>query len=121
MTWLQRRDPLSDDCQESVRIRVGPAYSPTVMPTVGSYGWFTYGLCTSLSSPLCGCSLSLIRLPQVTDRCLKLVIKNDGTELNFTQVSRPSPPSSRTIPDPPGRGQEEDAHGLTMQPSAAAV
>ena len=68
-----------------------------------------------------GVVVSLIRLPQVTDRCLDFVIKNDGTKLNFTQVSRPSPPSSRTIPYPPGRGQVEDAHGLAMQPSSVAV
>ena len=44
---------------------------------------------------------ALIRLTQVTDTCLKRVIKEDGEEINFTQVSRPSPPSSSVSDYPP--------------------
>ena len=37
------RDPLSGYERESVRISVGPAFLPTVLPAEGSYGWFTSG------------------------------------------------------------------------------
>ena len=59
---------------------------------------------------------ALMRLQQVTDACLNFVIKEDGTDLNFTQVSRPSPPASSVAYFPPpcrlwaGGGRPQPCH-----------
>ena len=63
---------------------------------------------------------ALLRLPQVTDKCLNLVIKEDGEELDFTQVSCPSPPSSSVSDSHPparpwaGEGRPRPCHATEL-------